>query len=99
MAKKSGFKNQNKGFTVFKLHIWYSHKYNNFIWDEENINTEELIKQFKESYRLSTTTDEGQDREIKTPLPFIFRTLVREFKLITEDAFEKAQHFLDKLKQ
>ena len=53
MKKRVSPKKTKNDFVLYNLDVWYCAEDNNFYWDEDCIDSEELIRVFKNKYGIS----------------------------------------------
>ncbi len=82
-------------FVLYSCKISYSRLDGNFYWDEETINTRELIEDFKKKY--GTNEPYSQDKKLLIPLPHILKAVITHLKNEYNHSYNTTQQLLNKL--
>jgi|TARA_E500000318_G_C3451375_1_gene168924 hypothetical protein len=82
-------------FVLYSCKISYSKFNGNFYWDEETVNTKELIEDFKKKY--GTNEPYSQDKKLLIPLPHILKAVIVHLKNEYNYTYKTTQQLLDKL--
>lgn len=85
----------NDGFQLYSCRVSYSRADGNFYWDEETLNTKDLIDVFKKKY--GTNEPYSHDKKLLIPLPHILKAVVVHLKNEYAYSYKTTQQLLDKL--
>ena len=83
------------GFQLYSCRVSYSRVDGNFYWDEETLNTKDLIDVFKKKY--GTNEPYSHDKKLLIPLPHILKAVVVHLKNEYAYSYKTTQQLLDKL--
>ena len=87
-------------FELFNLSVCYCAEDNQLYWDEDCINTTQLIKKFKEKYGTMRYAWDGRhvnEKVLRTPLPFILRAIIKRLQEHTNKTYKTTQELLNRL--
>ena len=84
-----------EAFVLYSCKISYSRLDGNFYWDEETINTKELIEDFKKKY--GTNEPYSQDKKLLIPLPHILKAVITHLKNEYNHSYNSTQQQLNRL--
>lgn len=83
------------GFQLYNCRVTYSRVDGNLYWDEETLNTKDLIEVFKKKY--GTNEPYSHDKKLLIPLPHILKAVVVHLKNEYTYSYKTTQQLLDKL--
>jgi hypothetical protein len=82
-------------FILYSCKISYSRLDGNLYWDEETINTKEMIEDFKKKY--GTNEPYSKHKKLLIPLPHILKAVITHLKNEYNHSDTTTQQLLNKL--
>ena len=87
---------KSKDFVLYRCCVFYNQKDGQFYWDEDTLNTKELIKVFTEKYGVPVEKH-SKIKRLNIALPHVLKALVVHLKNEFKHSYDSSRKLLDNL--